>query len=76
MKLQELDADIYAAAIFLNENVQNNYLLLLLALYNIQDIHGVAGTCQKEMVEIRHALKLLTHQEDMKITYTNGFHIN
>jgi len=76
MRLQELDSDLFAAANYLNENVQNNYLLLLLALYNIQDLHGVAGTCQKEMIEVRNALKLLTHQEDMKITYTNGFHIN
>jgi hypothetical protein len=43
---------------------------------NLQDLHGSAGTCQKEMHEIRHAIKLLTHQEDTKITFTNGFHIN
>jgi predicted AlkP superfamily pyrophosphatase or phosphodiesterase len=45
MICQELDSDIFAAANYLNEQVQNNYYLLLLVLMNLQDIHGVAGTC-------------------------------
>ena len=45
MTCQELDSDIFAAANYLNEQVQNNYYLLLLVLMNLQDIHGVAGTC-------------------------------
>jgi len=39
-------------------------------------MHGVAGTCQKEMHEIRHTISLLTHQDDSKVTFTNGFHVN
>lgn len=45
MSCQELDADIFAAAQYLHEQVHNNYYLLLLVLMNLQDIHGVAGTC-------------------------------
>lgn len=76
MNCQELNADIQAAANYLSEQVQNNYYLLLLVLLNLQDMHGVAGTCQKEMHEIRHTINLITHQDDSKVTYTNGFHVN
>lgn len=44
MRCQDLDQDLTGAANFLNEQVQNNYLLLLLLLYHMQDSHGIAGT--------------------------------
>ena len=43
---------------------------------SMQDAHGMAGTALKEMHQIRDVYKMLAHQDDQKVTFTNGFHVN
>ena len=43
---------------------------------SMQDSHGSAGTAVKEMHQVREVLRQLSHQDDSKVTYTNGFHVN
>ncbi len=33
-------------------------------------------TGYKEIIDIGRTLTLLSHQDDIKVTYTNGFHVN
>ena len=48
----------------------------MLVLMSMQDSHGSAGTAVKEMHQVREVLRQLSHQDDSKVTYTNGFHVN
>lgn len=49
---------------------------MLLILMSMQEAHGAAGTALKEMHQVRDMLNQLAHQDDAKVTYTNGFHVN
>lgn len=42
----------------------------------MQDTHATAGTALKEMQQVKEVTRLLSHQDDVKVTYTNGFHVN
>ena len=76
MRGLELNSDIKQAGEFLNQLVQQNYYALLLVFMSMQDTHGTAGTAAKEMHQIREVTRLISHQDDQKVTYTNGFHVN
>ena len=43
---------------------------------SMQETHATAGTAVKEMHQVREVLRMLSHTDDQKITYTNGFHVN
>jgi len=43
---------------------------------SMQDSHGEKGTALKEMNQVREVMRVLTHRDDEKVTYTNGFHVN
>jgi hypothetical protein len=43
---------------------------------SMQDTHGAAGTALKEMHQVSEVTRLISHQDDTKVTYTNGFHVN
>lgn len=61
MKKQELDTSLEDAAVFLNELVTGNFYNLIQVLMTVVDSHTNSGTAQKEIIEIKHALKELTH---------------
>ena len=42
----------------------------------MQDSHGEKGTALKEMNQVKDVMRLMTHRDDQKVTYTNGFHVN
>jgi len=76
MRGLELYQDVRQAGEFLNQLVQQAYYSLMLVFMSMQDSHGEKGTALKEMHQVREVLRLLTHRDDQKVTYTNGFHVN
>ena len=43
---------------------------------SMQDTHNEKGTARKEMSQVKEVLRNLSHRDDEKVTYTNGFHVN
>ena len=76
MKSLDLQHDFRGAAEFLGQLVQQNYYNLLLIFSTMVDAHGSEGTAPKEMSNVREVVRLMSHQDDQKVTYTNGFHVN
>jgi hypothetical protein len=57
----DLQGDLKGAAKFLGELVQQNYYNLLLIFYTMNDSNGAEGIAQKEMVNIREVIRLMSH---------------
>lgn len=76
MRGLELADDVRQAGDFLNQIVQQTYYSLTYVLLSMQDTHGARGTALKEMAQVREVTRVLTHRDDEKVTYTNGFHVN
>lgn len=76
MKAQELHLDISKATQFLQETIQTNFMNLVFVLGQIRDSHCFKHDAQKEIHAINSMFKLFSHQDDTKITYNNGFHVN
>ena len=76
MRALELNSDIRQAGDFLHQLVQQFYYSLTLVLMQIQDTHSEKGTALKEMSQLKELLRVLTHRDDEKVTYSNGFHVN
>ena len=53
-------------------NLIKHYHLLPLAIKE----SSVVSKGQKEILSINEMIYKLSHQNDMKITYNNGFHVN
>ena len=71
-----LKSDLRQAGEFLNHLVQQNYYSLLLVFNSMVDSNGNEGKAPKEMSNVREVIRLMSHMDDQKVTYTNGFHVN
>ena len=76
MSRLELEGDVRQAGDFLSQLVKQTYYSLTLVLISMQDTHAERGTGLKEMSQVREVIRALTHRDDEKVTYTNGFHVN
>ena len=76
MKAMDLHLDMNGAAKFLGELVQINYYNMLQTLISLRDDYCKRGVAQKELHIINSLVKTFSHQDDSKVTYTNGFHVN
>ena len=76
MRNLELAQDVRQAGEFLNQLVQQTYYSLILVFMSMQDTHNDKGTALKEMSQVKEVLRNLSHRDDEKVTYTNGFHVN
>lgn len=74
----ELNEDIENAAVFLQDQVQLSYFGVLSCLSQVQDFYlkEQALNARKEVLFINETFKTMSHTDDMKVTYTNGFHVN
>ena len=49
---------------------------MLSILNEMQDYYFKEGKGQKEIMFMNETIRGLSNQQDMKITYANGFHVN
>jgi len=72
----EMNASIEKASQFLLEYSQIAYFSIVNSVGQVMDklIKDFKG--QKETIELNKVLITLYHMNDIKVTYTNGFHVN
>ena len=71
-----MQTNISRASKFLQEIHHINFYGILSNLYLIQDKIYSDKKGKKEARHINEVIKNLSHQQDIKVTYFNGFHIN
>jgi hypothetical protein len=76
MKKQEMASSIQRSATFLNEIHNITFYGVLSILYQLQDNYFKDSKGQKEIQFINEVIMGLSHQQDLKVTYLNGFHVN
>lgn len=76
LKRQELRGFFDDAATFLNDIHTISYYGVLYTLYQMQDKYYTDKKGQKEIHFINEVVQGLSHQQDLKVTYLNGFHVN
>lgn len=76
MNKLELRRDLASSGQFLANLVKITYYKIILSLSAVRNQQSKNGAAAKEMHEINGLLKVLSHTDDTKITYTNGFHVN
>lgn len=76
MNKQEMSTSLTRAATFLNDIHQINFYSVLFILQQMQDNYFKEQKGQKEVQFINELIQNLSHQQDLKITYSNGFHVN
>ena len=76
MKKQEMASSMKRACDFLAEQHQVRFYGILSILYQMQDKYYKDKKGQKEIAFIQHVIRALSHQQDMKVTFHNGFHVN
>jgi len=48
----------------------------MLVLMTVTDSQSQNSTAQKEIDWIKSTLRNLSHKDDLKVTFSNGFHVN
>lgn len=76
MVAQEMQGNIGRAASFLEEQHAISYYSILNVVQQIQDNLFKQNKGQKEIVFFNELIKSLSHLHDLKVTYSNGFHVN
>lgn len=76
MAKQEMGGSMQRAATFLHELHQIKYYGVLNILYQMQDNYYKDKKGQKEILFLNEAIQHLSHQQDLKVTFDNGFHVN
>lgn len=76
MRQQEMTTNLGRAAQFLGEAHQISYLGMLYTLHQMQEHYFQEGQGQKEIHFINEVIQKLTQHRDIKVTYSNGFHVN
>jgi regulator of replication initiation timing len=68
--------DLKTAAEFLGEQVKLAFNNIILVLMGVMDTQAQMSKSQKEIDWLRNTLTHLSHNDDLKVTYTNGYHVN
>lgn len=76
MKKQEMASSLTRSEAFLNEIHQITYSGVLFILYQMQENYFKEKKGQKEIQTINEVIQNLSHQQDLKVTFQNGFHVN
>ncbi|CDW82479.1 UNKNOWN [Stylonychia lemnae] len=78
MNKLELNDDIEKAAEYLNDQAHLSYYGLVSSFSAVQDFYlkETDFNAKKELLSINELLKNLSHVDDIKVTYTNGYHVN
>ena len=76
MKNQEMNIDLVGAAAFLGEQATLCFNNIILVLMSVMDSQSLTTDAQKELDQLRGTLRHLSHQDDSKVTFSNGFHVN
>lgn len=71
-----MQTSLKRATKFLNEIHDLKFLTVVSVLNEIQDSFLKDGKGQKEILFINETIRELSRVQDIKITYTNGFHVN
>lgn len=69
-------SNLQRAATFLNDIHNITFYGVLFILYQLQDNYFKDHKGQKEIQFINEVIMGLSHQQDLKVTYLNGFHVN
>jgi hypothetical protein len=72
----ELNGNLDRATQFISDFSIISYYTIVSCLGQLIDRYTKEGTGFKEIIDIGRTLTLLSHQDDIKMTYTNGFHVN
>ena len=76
LKRQELKGFFDDAANFLTDINTITFYGILYILYQVQDHYYSSNKGQKEINFINEVVQNLSHQQDLKVTHLNGFHVN
>lgn len=76
MKKQEMGGNINRAAQLLQDIHYIKFYGVLFILFQMQDNYFKDKKCQKEILFINDVIQKLSHQQDLKIAYNNGYHVN
>ena len=76
MKKQEMAGSIQRAVQLLYDIHQIKFYGILRILYEMQDKYLKERIGQKEIIFINNLIQQLSHYDDMKVTFDNGFHVN
>ncbi len=72
----ELNGNLDRATQFLSDYGSISYYTIVSCLGQLMERYTKEDTGYKEIIDIGRTLTLLSHQDDIKVTYTNGFHVN
>ena len=76
MNRLELNLSVEKAADFLTDFSHIAYYSVLNCLGQLVDKFIKDNTGYKEVLDLNNTLIKLNHMDDVKATYTNGFHVN
>lgn len=76
MNKQEMATSLPRAAAFLSEIHQLTYYSILAVLLEMQDNLLKDEKGQVEAQGLGEVIRNLSHQQDLKLTFSNGFHVN
>lgn len=76
MQRFELNESLEKAASFLQEYTAIGYYSVFTCIGSLIDRYLKEGNGQKEVNELSEILSKLGHLNDMKVSFTNGFHVN
>lgn len=71
-----MGGSLQRATIFLNEQHSIRFYSVMNILYQMQDNYFKEKKGAKEIAFINEAILALSHQQDLKVTFHNGFHVN
>ena len=76
MNKQEMASSITRASAFMQEMHHLKFYGVLSILYQMQDSYFKDKKGDKEILFLNDVIMNLSHQNDLKITHNNGFHVN
>jgi len=76
MNKQEMGGSLARASTFLGEVHQVKFYSLLQQLVNTQETLLREKRGQEAIYALHDIIMQLSHQKDLKVTFSNGFHVN